>query len=87
MKPIIRACELENVSFNLRNQVKYLLVCMGKLGHRWLELCLPLVWCQTIIWTNAGSLLIGHLGGNFVKFESNHIDFIEQNAFGNTAAK
>ena len=45
---------------------------------------LPLGWHQTIIWTNAGLLLIGPLGTNFsqIVFRNSNI-FIQENAFEN----
>ena len=36
---------------------------------------------QAIIWTNAGILLIGHLGINFSGFNRNQYIFIQENAF------
>ena len=41
-------------------------------------------WCQAIIWTNAGLLLIWSLGTNFGEiFKQNSYIFIQENAFEN----
>ena len=45
-------------------------------------------WCQAIIWTNAGILLIGPLGINFSEiFIENQYIFIEGNAFENAVCE